>query len=464
MSLIKNKNLSLGVFKNKFFFILIFIFIIFYFFQDQYLFAKDLENFNSNSFSNQVDLEDIIKCLEKNSYTIQVYSDLSPENISRSKILNTQEVNPSESKFLLLDLVPKAKRKWYSGYLGLFPSKPLAEKQLEIWLDQDVVPYDSFVYRLSPTQLQRIKIELYKGNQKTYLFAKQVLCPKVSVAKTKKISRNDVKKVSVKQHPAKKLKNKIIVKDTPKDTQPEKKITSSSTKTRKVFSNIDPYFQMGVGTHFYQFRQDFRNIGKVDQTEIIPSLNYFVDLGAVVNDLWTLGVQYRAVQTKTPKIVGVPVEDKNLQTTHLNLLMKYSIFESYKKASHYLGLKYGEHKITYLAFEVNDSGVKLSQNSVQSIGIGYTYKLRHTDDSEFFEASVFYDHILKSKNYKPKSQQLFEIDYGFWLFQNQSLSLGFFMNHSIYSAQNYPISDATTDDYKQIQQINNVLEFRGKFD
>lgn len=449
----KKKSVSLSLVH------LVFIFVVIYFISGEAS-AQKLNSVQARPQSYSGLNKEEVDCLEKNPYTIQIYSDINPENISRSKIFNSQEINLSSFKFLVLNLDQKTNNQWFAGYLGLFANKQSAENQLKVWLDKDLIPYDSFVYRLSHTQLQRIKIEVSKKNQTTYQFAKQVICSTNRVSEDKKVKEKVIRKKNV----IKKTKTKSVTQKKIEVAPVEGVSVEKNVNTIKAIRKINPYYQLGLGAHIHLFQQEFRNIGEVDHKEVIPIVNYFIHAGVVVNNVWSLGLQYRSVQTKMPKIEGVLADKANSQTTHLNLLLKSAIFESYTTASQFLGLKYGEHKINYLKYELINSKVTLNQNDLQTIGIGYTYKMRHRDLSEGFEASIFYDHVLKSKSYKPKSQYLFEVDYGYWIFNRHSFDLGLFMNHSIYKAQNYPIYDVTTEDYKSIQQINSVLELRGQFD
>jgi hypothetical protein len=162
----------------QFSYILLITYLIFSGFLLKIANANEIENkkYNSDSVINEVE-----SCLRKNPYTIQVYADFEEKNISSEKILKIKDSNYNNLKFLILNLHP-VQTQWYSGYLGLFAKKSDAKKTMDQLLAKDLIPYDSFVYRLSESQMNRIKLEIKKKNlnsEQTLAFANQVLCPKV---------------------------------------------------------------------------------------------------------------------------------------------------------------------------------------------------------------------------------------------------------------------------------------------
>lgn len=413
--------------------------------------ANELEN---KSYNSESVIKGVESCLRKNPYTIQVYADFEEKNISSEKVLKLKNSNYNNLKFLILNLHP-VQTQWYSGYLGLFAKKSDAQKIMDQLLAKDLIPYDSFVYRLSETQMNRIKLEIKKNNlnsEQTLAFANQVLCPKV---------KNEIKKSQLHQFtphrekiPSEKKINKKKLEQIQTETAPIKEKFKLSTKS---------FFGGSAGANLHIFNQNFRNIGQVTQTQIFPTTNFSLFYGVVFNNNFSFDLSYRANSTKTPQIVGATAEIKNKQMSLLNLQLTKSFYANYIDSNWFYSLRYGQYSVPYLSVDINSEVVKMENNSINMISLGLKYK---SIESTFlnYEISAYYNYpITKGNKLAIKSQSSYELDYGVWLFHSAPHNLGLFLNHQYYSAQNYTFTDDTTEDYKDLSNIFTAFEIRYLF-
>lgn len=413
--------------------------------------ANEIENKSYNSDSV---IKGVESCLRKNPYTIQVYSDFEEKNISSEKVLKLKNSNYNNLKFLILNLHP-VQTQWYSGYLGLFAKKSDAQKTMDQLLAKDLIPYDSFVYRLSETQMNRIKLEIKKNNlnsEQTLAFANQVLCPKVKT-EVKKSQSHETNPQREKAQPEKKV-TKQFKEQIQSEAIPAKEKFKLSTKS---------FFGGSAGANLHIFNQNFRNIGQVTQTQIFPTTNFSLFYGVVFNNTLSFDLSYRANSTKTPQIVGATAEIKNKQMSLFNLQLTKSFDANYRDSNWFYSLRYGQYSIPYLSVDINSEVVNMENNSINMISLGLEYK---SIESKFlnYEISAYYNYPLtKGNKFAIKSQSSYELDYGVWLLRSEPHNLGLFINHQYYSAQNYNFTDNSSEDYKNFSNLFTAFEVRYLF-